>query len=210
MSAVLLDLDGTLVDSVPLHVVCWHDALVAAGRPVPTVRIHAGIGLDSTRLLRFLLGEVLSPDDAEALSADHRQRFLERADTLQATAGAVTLLDDMVDREVPFVVATSAGEEERRALLGILGDPEVPVTDADSTDDAKPSGDPLRAAAVQLGAPTDVTTVMVGDSTWDGHAAQAAGLRFVGVLTGGFPPMALRRAGATRVVGSPQDLLGTL
>lgn len=210
MSAVILDLDGTLVDSVPLHVVCWHDALLAAGRPVHTARIHAGIGLDSTRLLRFLLGEVPDPDLAEALSTDHRERFLDRADTLQATAGATALLADLADREVPFVVATSAGEEERAALLGVLGDPDVQVTDADSTDDAKPDGGPLQAAAAQLGVPTDVTTVMVGDAPWDGYAAQAAGMRFVAVTSGGFSRAQLRRAGAVRVVDTPAGLLGTL
>jgi HAD superfamily hydrolase (TIGR01549 family) len=210
MHHVLLDLDGTLVDSVYLHVVCWHDALADAGRPVPARRIHAGIGLGSDRLLRFLLGEVPDPDSAAALADDHRRRFLDRADSLRPTRGAAALLADLSDRAVPHVVATSAGSAERAALLAVLGDPDVAVTDSDSAADSKPDPAPLRAAAGQLDAPLDPTTLMVGDAPWDGYAAHAAGVTFVAVRCGGFPDPALLGAGAQRIADDPADLLGTL
>ena len=41
--------------------------------------------------------------------------------------------------------------------------------------------------------------VMIGDSTWDCEAAKRAGMRTIGVLTGGFSEQELRDAGAARV-----------
>jgi beta-phosphoglucomutase-like phosphatase (HAD superfamily) len=45
--AALLDLDGTLVDSVYLHVLAWQDALRLHGHHLPAWRIHAGTGMAS-------------------------------------------------------------------------------------------------------------------------------------------------------------------
>lgn len=210
MSTVILDLDGTLVDSVYLHVVCWQEALHAAGHDVPAVRLHAAIGLGSDRLVRQVLGRMVSAEASEELSADHRARFLARAGDLLATPGAVDLLDDLAEREVPFVVATSAGEEERTALLEILGNPEVTVHDADSVESSKPSAEPLLDAVESLGVAPTPRVVMVGDAPWDGHAAAAAGVSFVAVRCGGFPDRVLWSAGASRVHDAPADLVGTL
>jgi phosphoglycolate phosphatase-like HAD superfamily hydrolase len=55
--AVLLDIDGTLVDSNYLHVQAWSEALQDIGHPVDEWRIHRGIGMDSGKLLAALLGD---------------------------------------------------------------------------------------------------------------------------------------------------------
>jgi beta-phosphoglucomutase-like phosphatase (HAD superfamily) len=114
-SAVLLDLDGTLVDSVYLHVVAWYETLHAAGFTVPMNRIHAGIGLGSDRLVPWLLGG--HRDGTDELSDDHTRGSSSGAELLVPTDGARELLEDLEVRGVPFVVATSAGDEEREALL---------------------------------------------------------------------------------------------
>lgn len=209
MNSVVLDLDGTLVDSVPMHVVTWHAALLAHDLVVPTRRIHAAIGMGSGRLVRHLIGRLPSPDLQESLEDHHRTGFLDLAGQLRPTGGATTLLEDLADRGVPFVVATSAGTEEREALLATLGDPDLPVTDAGDVEATKPAPDPLLAATEDLPA-HDCAPIMVGDSPWDGHAATAAGLRFVAVRCGDFPDDELRRAGAEWLADDPAGLVGTL
>ena len=57
VSAVLFDVDGTLVDSNFLHVDAWQRAFADLGEPVDAWRIHRAIGQDSARLLRALVGE---------------------------------------------------------------------------------------------------------------------------------------------------------
>jgi HAD superfamily hydrolase (TIGR01549 family) len=206
-AAVLLDLDGTLVDSVYLHVVTWHDALRAAGHVVPMARIHAGIGMGSDRLLPWLLGDHV--DDADDISDDHKARFLSRAEDLTATPGARALLEDLEVRSVPFVVATSAGGEEREAMLAALGREDLPITGADEVESSKPSPDLLLAAAATLD-PTPEHVTMVGDAPWDARAAVRIGADAVAVRCGGFSDQLLREAGATRVVDDPAGLIGTL
>lgn len=206
-TGVLLDLDGTLVDSLYLHVVAWHEALHAAGHHVPMVRIHAAIGMGSDRLLPNLLGEHV--DDAHAISDDHTRRFLEGAGSLEATPGATTLLDDLAMRGVPFVVATSAGGDERDALLSALGHDDLPTVGSDDVGSSKPAPDMLLMARDELEVDVD-HVVMVGDAPWDALAAVRAGMEAVAVRCGGFADQALRDAGARRVVDAPRDLIGAL
>jgi HAD superfamily hydrolase (TIGR01549 family) len=206
-TAVLLDLDGTLVDSVYLHVVAWYETLHAAGFTVPMTRIHAGIGLGSDRLLPWLLGG--HHDGTETLSDDHTQRFLERADVLTPTDGARELVEDLELREVPFVVATSAGDEERKALLKALGREDLAIAGAGDVDSSKPAPDILLAACQVLEVDPD-HVVMVGDAPWDARAAGRLGMTPVAVRCGGFSDAALADAGAQRIVDVPRDLVGTL
>lgn len=146
---VVLDLDGTLVDSVYHHVLAWDRALSAHGHAVPLAQIHRGIGIGGSRLVSWLLGG--PPDDLDAISDEHERLFLEERDRLRATSGATALLDDLRRREVPTVIATSALPPVRDALMAALGEPDIPTTDADAVDDPKPAANLLLAACEQLG-----------------------------------------------------------
>jgi len=204
---VVLDLDGTLVDSVYHHVIAWDRALTAYGHLVPLRRIHAGIGIGSDRLVPWLLGAL--PDDLDVLVDTHKRLFLEQADRLRPTRGATDLLADLARREVPAVVATSAGEEETEALLEALGHPDIRTSDADSVEDAKPAADLLIAACEQI----DIDprqAILVGDSPWDVAAAARVGMQMIAVRTGGFGDAALTARGPTSIVDDPAELIGTL
>lgn len=204
---VLLDLDGTLVDSVYQHVVAWRAALLDHGHDIPQHRIHAGIGMGSDRLVPWLLGGHV--EHHGDLSDAHRKRFLALADQLRPTTGARALLDDLERRKVPFIVATSAGSTERRVLLDALGRDDLPVTDSDDVDSSKPAPDLLVASCHD--AHIDPSrAVMVGDAPWDARAARAAGMAAVAVRCGGFGDKALLAAGAERIVDAPRDLIGQL
>ncbi len=205
--SVLLDLDGTLVDSVFLHVVAWDAALRAAGHRVPMWRIHEGIGMGSKRLVPWLLGGHV--DGTSELSDDHERRFLEHADELQTTPGAKALIDDLERRDIPFLVATSATAQLREALVEALGMPDLTTADADDVSSPKPAPDLLLAASATLGLDPAHAT-LVGDSPWDGEAAAAIGMRFIAVRTGGFGDDRLLDGGASSVVDDPRALVGRL
>ena len=204
---VVLDLDGTLIDSVYHHVMAWDQALTAHGHEVPLSRVHMAIGLGSSRLIPWLLGH--TPNDMDAMSEEHTRLFLEGQDRLRPTPGAIPLLQDLDTRSVPVVIATSGGSAERKALLAALGDPDISTTDSDEVDDSKPAADLLVAACDQL----DVEprhAVLVGDSPWDIAAAARVGMRMISVRTGGFGDAALTGRGPTAIVDSPAELIGTL
>jgi HAD superfamily hydrolase (TIGR01549 family) len=208
--AVVLDLDGTLVDSVHHHVTAWHRALVAHGHDdVPMVRVHAGVGMGSDRLLPWLLGGPVDEDEFDAISDRHGELFRAVADDLRATRGAAALLDDLAQREVPHVIATSADPDERELLLRALGRQDLAVVDSGDVASSKPAPDLLLAACDHL----DVDprqAVMVGDSPWDAHAAARVDMPCVLVRCGGFGEPALREADPVRVVDAPADLIGQL
>lgn len=204
---MLLDLDGTLVDSVYQHVVAWFEAFREAGYDVPQARIHAGIGMGGDRIVPWLLGGHV--DDAEDLSDGHKRRFLQRAEGLRATTGARELLADLETREVPYAIATSAGTEEREALLAALGRDDLPLVDSEDVASSKPAPDLLLAACRDQGLAVE-RTVMVGDAPWDALAATAAGSPAIAVRCGGFGDATLSGAGAARIVEDPAGLIGQL
>lgn len=205
--AVVLDLDGTLVDSVHHHVTAWHRALADHGHVVPMARIHAGIGMGGDRLVPWLLGGHV--DEAEAVADRHGELFLDVAPTLVPTPGATSLLADLDRRGIPHVIATSADADERAAMLGALDEPDVAVVDSDDVASSKPAPDLLVAACDHLGiAPTDA--VMVGDAPWDARAAGRVAMPCILVRCGGFGDTALREAAPTQVVDAPEDLVGQL
>lgn len=205
--SVILDLDGTLVDSVHHHVTAWHRALVAHGHDVSMARVHAGIGMGSDRLVPWLLGGHL--DGAEGISDRHRRLFLDVAEDLRPTPGALSLLDDLAVRDIPHVVATSADPEERAALLAALGREDLDVVDSGDVDSSKPSPDLLLAACTHLGIePADA--VMVGDSPWDARAATRVSMPCVLVRCGGFGDRELLASHPSRLVDAPGELVGQL
>ncbi|CAN5921143.1 HAD family hydrolase [soil metagenome] len=204
---VVLDLDGTLVDSVYHHVLAWDRALSAHGHHVPLSQIHSGIGIGGSRLVTWLLGG--PPDDLDAISDEHERLFLEQRERLRPTSGAVALLEDLQRRQVPIVIATSAQSSVRSALMDTLGTPDIPTTDADAVEDSKPAANLLLAACDQL----DVEphhAVLVGDSPWDVAAARRVGMQMISVRTGGFGDAALAARGPTVVVDAPANLIATL
>lgn len=204
---VVLDLDGTLVDSVYHHVLVWDQVLVEHGYEVPLENIHQGIGIGGSRLIAWLLGG--APPDLGQLTEEHDERFVELRDRLRPTVGALGLLADLERRGVPTAIATSAGSTVRAALLETLGDPQLPTTDSDAIDDSKPAADLLLAACEQIDI-EPANAVLVGDSPWDVAAARRVGMQMIAVRTGGFGDAALTERGPTTIVDAPADLIATL
>lgn len=208
-TAVLLDIDGTLVDSNFLHVHAWVQAFAEVGHPVDAWRVHRRIGMGSGRLIGELLG-----DDADRLGGDakerHTARYAELADLLRPFDGARDLVRALADRGVHVVLSTSAAPEELEKLRAVLDvDGLVQVTGAEDVDEAKPEPDLVRAALDLAGVPAD-RAVFVGDSVWDVEAAVRAGVPCVGVLSGGTSEAELRDAGAADVVEDVAALLRDL
>src|SRR4051794_27220787 len=171
MTAVLFDIDGTLIDSNYLHVQAWSEALQRTGHPVEDWRIHRCIGMDGSKLLDELLGDA---DDAVMQQATkvHSRRYQRLSDRLRTFDGARDLLRTLHDRGVTVVLATSASPEELERLLSVLDadDWVDAVTSKQDVDEAKPEPDILHAALQKAGV-TAADAIMVGDATWDGISA---------------------------------------
>jgi HAD superfamily hydrolase (TIGR01509 family) len=208
-SAVLLDIDGTLVDSNFLHVHAWTLAFADIGHPADAWRIHRRIGMGSGRLIAELLG-----DDAEALGDRVKERhtlhYADLADQLRPFDRARDLVRELADRGLRVVLSTSAAPEEVEKLRAVLDvDDLVQVTGAEDVAEAKPEPDLVQAALDLAEVPAD-RAVFVGDSVWDVVAAVRAGVVCVGLLSGGTSEAELLDAGAATVVDDAAALLRDL
>ncbi len=210
VSAVLFDIDGTLIDSNYLHEDAWQRAFTDLDTPVDSWRIHRGIGQDSGRLLRSLVGE----RDEEWISRAkdlHSRYYTEQTARLRPFARAAELLRAIDARGIRVVLATSAPDDELQILLDVLDAQDAihATTSADDVSDAKPDPGILEVALDRAGVgPSDA--VMIGDSVWDLTAAARAHIRSIGVLSGGVGPAELRDAGASALFEDPADLLTRL
>jgi HAD superfamily hydrolase (TIGR01549 family) len=206
----LLDLDGTLVDSVYQHVLAWQEALDDCGIDLSVWRIHRRMGMSGGLFLGALLRETGKPVDAglvARLQRVHAEAYRRRATELRLLPGARELLARLTQLEVPWAIATSGLIEAARPTLELLEVPgDVPVVTRDQVAHAKPDPDLFLAAAEHLDA--DVAdAVVVGDSVWDLLAARRARALGIGLLSGGYGREELERAGAYRVYEDPADLL---
>ncbi|MYR64099.1 HAD-IA family hydrolase, partial [Streptomyces sp. SID625] len=83
------------------------------------------------------------------------------------------------------------------------------IASADDVSAGKPAPEPVEHALELAGAPAE-RAVFVGDTVWDMRAGRRAGVRCVGVLSGGIPRADLQEAGADTVYDDPAHLLASL
>lgn len=204
---VLFDVDGTLVDSTYIHAVCWWQAFRQAGFDVLTSSIHRAVGMGSERLVPQVLGADVNAD-VDALSAAHAAIYSTWWPTLRALPHAADLLRRAQGAGLVTVLATSASDRELTVLRKVLGADDWidHVTSAADSDATKPAPDLVEVALGKAGLqPTDA--IFVGDSVWDVHAANAAGVSCIGLECGGSSEAELREAGAEQVFRDPAELL---
>jgi HAD superfamily hydrolase (TIGR01509 family) len=208
--AFILDLDGTLVDSVYQHVLAWREALEREGISLAVWRIHRRIGMSGGLLVNALLretGRSVTREQTERLRQLHARAYADLLGQVRPLPGAPELLERLTSVRVPWAIATSGWMESARPALRMLGVAEgTPVISRDQVRHAKPDPDLFLAAAAKLGVPIEHSAV-VGDSVWDLLAARRARALGVGLLSGGYGDDELVRAGAYRVYQDPADLL---
>ena len=210
-TAVLFDVDGTLVDSNYLHVHAWRRAFHALDRDVDSWRVHRAIGKGSGKLLSTLLGDEDAGRIGDRAKELHSRFYLETADLLRPFDRATDLVRELARRGVRVVLATSAGPDELEALRKVLDVDDVVdgIVSGDDVEATKPDPEPVFAALDKAGtAPEE--TIFVGDAVWDVHAATKAGVRTVSVLSGGVGAAELTDAGAVAVYDDVAALLAGL
>ncbi|HEX5078359.1 MAG TPA: HAD family hydrolase [Geminicoccaceae bacterium] len=210
MPALLFDLDGTLVDSVYQHVLAWHEALHVSGMELSVWRIHRRIGMSGGLFARALLretGRELDGPLRERLQELHAKAYRRRIEQVRLLPGARELLRQLTELDCPWAIATSGRMESAAPTIAMLEVPkDVPIVTRDQVAHAKPNPDLFIEAARRLGVDT-TEAVVVGDSVWDLLAARRARMLGIGLLSGGYGPDELERAGAYRVYEDPADLL---
>src|SRR5712691_3634339 len=105
VTALIFDLDGTLIDTVYAHVFAWQRALAEAGLAIDGWRVHRRIGMSGglfTRAVARELGRTLTAREAESLQHRHGQLFRELLPERRPLPGAVELLRELRDGGVIY------------------------------------------------------------------------------------------------------------
>jgi HAD superfamily hydrolase (TIGR01549 family) len=205
-TTVVLDIDGTLVDTNYQHAIAWHRALRDHGYVVQLWEIHRHIGMGGDQIVAALIGEEAERSDGDAIREAEGEAYGELIGEVQAMHGASELLRELQEDGAKTILASSAKAEEVEHYVDLLDARDLVegwTTSAD-VERTKPHPDLVNVAIEKVGC--DGPAVMVGDSTWDIKAAEAAGLPTMAVLTGGFSEQELRDAGAADICKSIGEL----
>ena len=210
IEGVIFDVDGTLIDSNDLHIAAWREAFARYGKTVGYDEMHAQIGKGGDQLMPVFLSCAELKEFGEELERVRGELFIA----------------DYLPRAVPFpkvreLLERLKGDGRRIALASSAKEPELKahkknlkvddlleaVTSADDAEHSKPCPDIFMAALEQLGALAPANVVVVGDSPYDAQAAARAGMRTIGLLSGGFAAERLKKEGVIAVYSDIADLL---
>jgi HAD superfamily hydrolase (TIGR01509 family) len=207
--AVILDVDGTLVDTNYHHALCWSRAFREHGIVIPLWRLHRGVGMGGDKYVEAMAGADVEMRLGDPLRERWAALFDALLDEIAPLEGAGELLRDLKERGRVVVLASSSIERHLERFLDVLRAREVvdAWTTKDDVEASKPDPDLVQAALDRAGTRD---AILVGDTPWDVKAAQKAGIETICVLTGGFCDAELREAGATEVVESVAELTGLL
>jgi HAD superfamily hydrolase (TIGR01549 family) len=196
---IVLDVDGTLVDTNYQHAIAWHRAFRDHGFRVAVWEIHRHIGMGGDQLVESLVGEEGEEKSGDELRDAHSEAYSELIGEVEAMKGASELIAELDDAGATVILASSAQQEELDRYVELLGAGER-IAGATSSADAertKPHPELVETALDKFG--SGGPALMVGDSTWDVKAAKAADVPTLALLTGGFSEAELREAGAVEV-----------
>ena len=207
MNTVVLDVDGTLLDSNFHHAIAWSRAFERTGVRVPVWRIRAAIGMGGDRLVAAVAGDDVEQDRGSEIREAWEQEYDDLIDEVQLLPGARALLDALRERGVSPVLASSSIPKHAQRAFELLGAGKrtAGATTADDAEESKPDPELIEAAIQRVDGSQGAC--VIGDSVWDLEAAARAGLPAYAVLSGGTGRAELLAAGAAGVYDDPRDLL---
>lgn len=196
LKAILLDIDGTLVDSNDKHTDCWVEAFAHFEKRVEWQFIRGQIGKG---------GDLLVPDTLNAREMrkfgddvkEYRGKLWKKnyMQSVQPFPGVRESIRALADRGLKLAFASSSNPDEVEYYVSLLGAEDL-LEGSTSKKDAqfsKPSPEIFEAALEQVG--TDAAkTLVIGDTPYDILAAHRAKLAVAALLCGGFDRELLAKA----------------
>ncbi len=204
LEAIILDLDGTLVDTNGLHAKAWTLAIERYGYRLDQERIAKEIGKSGSILVPDLLGERAEREKGDQLRDAHDEIYLELLDReeLSVFPGAPEIFERAEKAGLRTAVASGSKRKSLEQVAEQTGFDFLNLADEVVTDDdvnvGKPCPDSVIAAYEKLNL-SPAQCVMVGDTPYDVEAAHRAGVLCLGVLTGVHSAEKMIRTGARAV-----------
>ncbi len=186
VTAVLLDVDGTLLDSNDAHAHAWVAAFADAHITIAFDVVRRCIGMGGDKLMPTVSHVKEESPLGKKISDRRRDIFMRRwLSRLKPHKHADRLLRAVKDRGLTLVAASSASRDELHALLKIAGADWLldERTSSDDAEESKPSPDIIHAA-LERGRASASEAVMIGDTPYDVTAAANAGVATIAFRCG--------------------------
>lgn len=204
---VILDVDGTLIDSNDAQAKAWIEALAQFGHFVSYEKVRWLIGEAGDKLLPQTIGLQADTHEGKQISTRRRAVFSQRyMHSLQAFPETRELVQHTLNSGLKIAIGSSAKRDELQALLNIADIADlisIVVSDSD-VHASKPNPSIIDVALKKLELPPD-EVIMIGDTPYDIEAAARANVGTIAVRTGGWTDKEL--AGALAIYNDPSDLL---
>lgn len=183
VDALLLDMDGVLVDSEPLHMRAWDEVLRRLGLQTDRDWFDEWIGVPDRDLAAYV-AEALFPNlDAADVLTTKRGHFRT---LIEAGLSPMPGVDDGLRQlaQLPMAVVTNSGRDDAERSLALAGlqDYFRILVSADDVTAPKPAPEPYARAAAHLGVDPRLC-IVIEDSPAGVHSARAAGCRVLAVTT---------------------------
>ncbi len=195
---VIFDFDGLMVNSEHVVYAALREIFARHGQALTWEFYCTAIGLPSPVAARTYLSHLPIPlSEAELVEAERVSARALMATELILLPGLLPLLEDLRERGVRRVIASSSRREYILPLLGRFGirDDFEAVVSIDDVARGKPHPDLVLRALEVTGVPAE-RAVMLEDSAHGVEAAHAAGVRVIAVPTPGIDPARFARADA--------------
>ncbi|MEW2634286.1 HAD family hydrolase [Streptomyces sp. NPDC048389] len=198
--ALLLDLDGVLLDTRPVMQKAWRKVQEAHGVTLPFTDYERHLGREFSDIMQRL-----GITDIDAVRRTYETESVAAAHLAHEFTGVVEVLHAFVAADWRLGVVTSKHVDRAAPLLAHLGCPFATVRTPAGVGRAKPAPDPILLALVDLGV-DPAAAVYVGDMAVDQEAAARAGVAYVHAGWGYGQPT----SPAPEVVAAPDELLRLL
>jgi HAD superfamily hydrolase (TIGR01549 family) len=207
-TGVILDVDGTLVQSNDAHAYAWVEAFAAYGYRTSFEQIRPLIGMGGDQIIPRLVPGLKAEEGTGKQISEHRKQLIlnKFGPQLTATEGARELVHKLQEEGLHLIIASSATEAELDILLKVaqVDNLLLEYTTSSDVDESKPEPDIVQAALEKANLRAD-STIMIGDTPYDIESAARSGVGVIAFRSGGFSDEQL--SGALEIYDHPADLL---
>ncbi|MFI6951649.1 HAD family hydrolase [Streptomyces sp. NPDC050422] len=198
--ALLLDLDGVLLDTRPVMERAWREVQATHGLDMPFASYEPHLGREFIDIMHRL-----GVGDAELVNETYETASRSASHLARQFAGIAEVLHAFAAADWRLGVVTSKPLDRAAPLLAQLGCPFATVRTPGNLGRAKPAPDPILLALIDLGVdPSEAT--YVGDMAVDQESAARAGVAYVHAGWGYGQPA----SPPPEILASPQELLQLL
>lgn len=209
VKAVLCDIDGTLVQSNWLHAEAWQVALGAMGVHLELEELRRQIGKGGRELIPVFVPWWKQEIVEEPLKAFRKYVFQHGLrQKVEPIPGVRDLLLRVKAEGIQVALASSSAKDDLEIMKRVANIEDLvnEETCSEDTERAKPHPDIFQVALRKLGLKCS-ECIALGDTPYDAESAGKAGVRTIGVTTGGWSKADLLAAGCVEVYDGAADLL---